>query len=152
MTSDEYSFSIFSRFIDFLYSFFLDFCTFSISFSIFLNTMPQSNRRLRQRRNGLCGCLKVFLGGGLHVRSRTYGHAHTGMHVRARESEGTACVVVSGMRFEFFLFCFVCTYGNTCTGTHLRACTSLINTTVASREISDTSHEGRVTESSRKQQ
>ena len=25
--------------------------------------MPQSSRRLRERRNGLCGCLKVFLGG-----------------------------------------------------------------------------------------
>ena len=33
----------------------------------------------------------------------TYGHARTGPHVRARESEGTACVVVvSGMRFEMF--------------------------------------------------
>ena len=32
----------------------------------------------------------------------------TGTHVRARESEGTACVVVvSGTRFEIFLFCFV---------------------------------------------
>ena len=41
----------FSRFIDLLYSFFLDFCTFSISFSILLNTMPQSSRRLQQRRN-----------------------------------------------------------------------------------------------------
>ena len=33
----------------------------------------------------------------------TYGHARTGTHVRARGSEGTACVVVvSGPRFEFF--------------------------------------------------
>ena len=33
----------------------------------------------------------------------TYGHTLTGTHVRARESEGTACVVVvSGTRFEFF--------------------------------------------------
>ena len=29
-----------------------------------------------------------------------------GLHVRARESEGTACVVVSGTRFESFFFIF----------------------------------------------
>ena len=34
----------------------------------------------------------------------TYGHARTGTHVRARESEGTAfVVVVSSMRFESLL-------------------------------------------------
>ena len=100
--------------------------------------MPQSSRRLRERRNGLCGCLKVFF---LHVRPRTYGHARakdrpvwllflarglkvflfyffarTATHVRARESEGTACVVVvSGMRFESFFFF----------GTHVQARTSI---------------------------
>ena len=37
----------------------------------------------------------------------TYGHACTGTHVRARESEGTAgVVVVSGTRFESFFFVF----------------------------------------------
>ena len=36
--------------------------------------------------------------------------ARTATHVRARESEGTACVVVvSGMRFESFFFVFFCT-------------------------------------------
>ena len=75
--------------------------------------MAQSSRHLRERRNGLCGCLKVVF------------FAHTATHVRARESEGTACVVVvSGTRFESFFCCFVCMYGHARTGTHLRACTS----------------------------
>ena len=39
-------------------------------------------------------------------------------HVRARESEGTACVVVSGTRFESYLFIF-CTYCHAHMGTHV---------------------------------
>ena len=48
-------------------------------------------------------------------------------HIRARESEGTACVVaVSGTRFEslfYFIFYFlgVCTYGHARTATHVQA-------------------------------
>ena len=56
--------------------------------------MPQSSRRLRERRNGLCGCLKVFW------------FARTATRVRACKSEGTACVVVSGTRFESFFYFF----------------------------------------------
>ena len=53
-----------------------------------------------------------FFGFFLHVRP-----THTATHVRARESEGTACVVVvSGTRFEsFFIFIFART------ATHVRA-------------------------------
>ena len=123
---------------------------FSISYAhLQINTMPQSSCRLRERRNGLCGCFKVCC-----FFFCTYGHACTGMreqrnglcgcfwqavlkylffsffpprtatHIRARESKGTACVVVvSGARFESF-FLFVClhvrprTYGHAPTGMH----------------------------------
>ena len=41
----------------------------------------------------------------------TYGHALTDTHVRARENEGTACVVVvSGIRFESFFFARTATH------------------------------------------
>ena len=48
-----------------------------------------------------------------------FGFAHRATHVQARESEGTACVVVvSGSRFEsFFYFYFL----------HVRARTSITN-------------------------
>ena len=84
---------------------------FSISYAhLLINTMPQCSRHLRERRNGLCGCLKVFF-------------ARTATHGRARESEGTACVVVvSGTRFEslFFFGLHVRprTYGHARTGMH----------------------------------
>ena len=44
--------------------------------------------------------------------------ARTGTHIRAHESEGTACVVVSSTRFESFIFFFFLhvrprTYGHT---------------------------------------
>ena len=40
--------------------------------------------------------------------ARTATHVQAGTHVRARESEGTAYVVVdSGTLFEFFLFFFI---------------------------------------------
>ena len=85
--------------------------------------MPQSSHRLRKRRNGLCGCLKVFVFFGLHVRSRTYGHACMATHVRARESEGTACVFVSGSWFDRFLFFGLHVrarmYGHARTGKHV---------------------------------
>ena len=65
--------------------------------------MPQSSRHLRERRNGLCDCLKVLFF----------------LHVRPRESEGTACVVVvSGTRFESFVVV-------PSTATHVWARTSL---------------------------
>ena len=72
--------------------------------------------------------LKVFF---ISFLVCTYGHARTATHVWARESEGTACVVVaSGMRFESFFFACTAThvwphmYGHTRTATHVRACES----------------------------
>ena len=71
--------------------------------------MPQSSRRLRERRNGLCGCLKVFF-------FWMYSHARTATHVLACESEGMACVVVSDTRFESYYYYFFAR-----TATHVRA-------------------------------
>ena len=60
--------------------------------------------------------------------------ALTATHVRARENEGTACVVVvSGTRFESFFCLFVCTYGHARTGTHLWACTSIFKWHITER-------------------
>ena len=84
-------------------------------------------------------CLFIYF---LHVRPRTYGHARAkerpvwlflvcGLkknylfifcsYLHARESEGTACVVVSDTRFESFFYLFTfCTYGHSLTGTRER--------------------------------
>ena len=74
----------------------------------FFCTYSHARTGMRERRNGLCGCLKGFV---------FFWFARTATHVLAHESEGTACVVVvSGTRFEsFFLFFFVRT------ATHVRA-------------------------------
>ena len=89
--------------------------------------MPQSSRHLRERRNGLCGYFWLavwkFFFHYYYFLVCTYGHARMATHVRARESEGTACVVVvSGSRFECFLF--VCLFARM--ATNLRACTSIM--------------------------
>ena len=77
--------------------------------------MPQSSRRLRERRNA---CAVVVSG----MRFESFFFLRTATHVRARESEGTACVVVvSDMRFEsFLLFVFFCTYSHARTATRAR--------------------------------
>ena len=77
----------------------------------------------------------LFLARGLKVFLLlfvcTYGHARMATHVRARESEGTAwVVVVSGTVWRFFFFFALTathiqarTYGHAPTGTHLRTYT-----------------------------
>ena len=62
--------------------------------------MPQSSRHLRERRNGLCGCLKVFL-----FFFCTYGHART------KERPVWLLFLARGLKVFFCLFVF-CTYGH----------------------------------------
>ena len=105
------------------------------------STSPHHNKLLNisPQRRGLVQCLCllfIFARTATHVRAReSEGMAfvvvvsgtwfESFLHVRACESEGTACVVVvSGSRFESFFYYY---YFFARTGMHVRARTSIYN-------------------------
>ena len=80
------------------------------------NAPIQSSFTRAKERPGLCGCFWLAVWKFFFF----FWFARTATHVRARESKGTACVVVvSGTRFERDFF--FCTYGHARMGTHVRA-------------------------------
>ena len=85
--------------------------------------MPQSSRRLRERRNGLCGCLKVFFCLVFFLVC-TYSHARTATHVQPRtygHARAKEWPVWLFMARSLKVFFFFCTYGHARTATHVRA-------------------------------